>query len=72
MHVIIYNNYTPIQWAIECGHIEATQLLIDRGAYIDNISPDGDPIFVIRNVNPIKILYRQAGINAISGSNHPS
>jgi ankyrin repeat protein len=57
-----YNDYTPIQWAIECGHIEATQLLIDRGAYIGNICPGCDPVFVMRNIKPIKRLLQQAGI----------
>ena len=58
-----YNDYTPIQWAIECGHIEATQLLINRGAYVGNIGSNANSVYVVGNMASIERLLQQAGIN---------
>ena len=56
------NNYTPIQWAIECGHIEGTQLLIDRGAYTCDIGSGKNHIFIMSNKESMKQLLQIAGI----------
>lgn len=54
-----YNNFTPLQWAIECGMVEATELLIDRGADTDVITEKGKDIFIVRNIHKItSILHK--------------
>ena len=54
-----YNNFTPLQWAIECGMVEAIELLIDRGANTDVITEKGKDIFIVRNIHEItSILHK--------------
>lgn len=61
--------FTPAQFAVQAGHLEATQVLLDAGASVERETPQGMPLLTLAIANAhyelaALLVARDADVNA--------